>query len=66
MANEQGRTIQTIGELKQQLNQFPDDAKIAWGDSAMSAPVSGNEGVQFLHTGGRVLFGQPSTGQQRA
>lgn len=51
MANEQSRPITTLGELKREIQQLPDDIKVSWGAGAVG-------GIVLKQDQGRVMFNQ--------
>lgn len=54
MANDQSRPITTLGDLKRELQQYPDDTKVSWG-------ADGLAGIVLKQDQGRVMFNQAST-----
>lgn len=56
MPNAQTRTYQTAGELKKDLQNIPDDAKLSFGDQQSSM------GLNVEHRQDRVIF---SVGSQQ-
>jgi len=64
MANEQGRTLTTVGELKQELNSLPDTAKLSFSSGAGTV-IDPNAGIMLEQTEGNVTFRQPPSGGAR-
>lgn len=54
MADNQGRTIQNVGDLKQAIQSLPDDTKLA--SSASSDP---SMGLNFQQSQDRVILSEP-------
>lgn len=58
----QGRTFNTVGDLKQGLQGIPDDVKLGFGaiDQSQAGAVSegdtGLGGISMIHDGDRVTF----------
>lgn len=62
MAQDQGMTYRTVGELKQGLQGLPDDAKLTLGQQSQAGDqqeqaIDAMEGVSLRQDGDRVTFG---------